>query len=66
MSDMIEQRSCPKCGYEMAMQDQVYSLIAYIDQAQRGKDGEQASTKLAIPVEVYHCRGCRHIELSAG
>ncbi len=63
---MIEKHRCPNCKSEMTKQDVPYALVQYVEQDSRGKDGAQINPKSALPVEVYHCESCRHVELVAG
>jgi hypothetical protein len=63
---MNEQRKCPKCGGEMVPADVTYALPQYVDQGPAHKNAARINPQSALPVEVFHCEGCRHVELVAG
>lgn len=63
---MIDKHTCPNCESEMIKQDMRYALVQYVEQDSRGKDGAEINPKSALPVEVYYCETCRHVELVAG
>jgi hypothetical protein len=58
-----EIRLCPKCSQPMRLVDMACGLPAYIDPDKRDKDKNAISTKLVLPVAVYHCPNCRYVEL---
>jgi hypothetical protein len=47
----------------MRLVDMACGLPAYVDPDKRDKDKNAISTKLVLPVAVYHCPNCRYVEL---
>ncbi len=58
-------KHCPKCKSMMAKIEGTYALPVYLDQSSRDKDGVAINPRSALPIDVYYCEQCRHVDLVA-